>query len=606
MTSLDAGPELQRPRRLAWGDATSRDVMAGIADRLRRATGFGACAIEVVRSDAMLEFVALVTDDPEIKIEHDGASGPLAVMTPALERGTVVGSLRFVRADEMPREELDRILAQGIVLTSEVSQDPRCWHPEDLLVVEVRDTGGRLRALTYLDLPRDGLRPSVEHLTALEERCRPVVQAVLVHVEREEYAQQIKLANATRAVLRAASPQAGLDELAAIVRQQCREPFHARGVWFGTLEDFDAPINHPPGVLDNPDVPADIRVAMKLATGRAWHQQSVIIIEADRVWGDDEIDREFRAELTPHVADRGLRSVVLVPIGAGTEPVGLLAIARDLEAPRWTEDESAAALDVAHDLGRAVLNARANDRERAAVAELRQVGDYRRTLIESVARELQSPLALVTGHLEILGEMDLPAAATASLTAMIRNTARLSGLAQDLALVSRLADSTVPPSLASLDLASLVAEAVEALRPQMEHRGVTIEVSSNGDCSVQGHPLELSRCIGGLLDNAVKFSHVGGQVHVTVSAEAHDVVLTVRDQGIGISSKDQAQLFGEFFRADDPAALSRSGYGLGLSIVRQVVLRHSGSVTVDSVRGQGSTFRVQLPRFGDAVLETTW
>jgi two-component system phosphate regulon sensor histidine kinase PhoR len=284
----------------------------------------------------------------------------------------------------------------------------------------------------------------------------------------------------------------------------------------------------------------------------------------------------------------------------------VLTVDRDPDAPRWTDDESSAALDVAHDLGRAILNARANERERAAVAELRHLDAYRRTLIDSMARELQNPLALVAGHLELLHAMELPDEVQRSLVPMIRNTARLTNLARDLALLSRLADSSTPVGTATLDLAQLATEAVAAVTSQAEHRQVTISLAITGSSPVQGHPLELSRCIGNLLDNAVKFSTRGGHVEVEVGGEDDGVTLTVRDQGIGISSTDHGALFGAFYRSADPAALGRPGYGLGLSIVRQVAIRHGGTVAVESSRGEGATFRVVLPRADPATLSTTW
>ena len=80
----------------------------------------------------------------------------------------------------------------------------------------------------------------------------------------------------------------------------------------------------------------------------------------------------------------------------------------------------------------------------------------------------------------------------------------------------------------------------------------------------------------------------------------------VRDHGIGISTSDQELLFGEFFRSADPAALGRSGYGLGLSIVRQVTIRHGGQIEVESTRREGATFRLVFPRADRAALITTW
>lgn len=601
----DSLAPVERPRGHVWGDVTARTAMFWIADHLRQLSGYEGCAIEVVRGDDVVEFVALATDDPETHRQHDGASSPLSPLAPVLVRGVEVGVLTFVRVEDVAPDDLQRLLSYGVLLDIAPTDDPTRWHREDLLVAQVRDDQGRLRALVYFDNPRDGLRPSAAQQADLELAIRPCVHAILVQIEREEFAQRIRMAHGTRAIIRASTPQGDLRELFRTVRTRCREPFRANALWINTVDEFDT-LDVASPHLPTPDVRPEVRAALTASLLRAWGRQTVLIVENDHVWGDEDLDLHFRGDLTHHVSARGLREIILVPIGAGADLLGLLTVDRGADAPRWTDDESSAALDVAHDLGRAILNARAVERERAAMAELRQLDDYRRTLIDTVARELQNPLALVSGHLELLQAMALPEDAEKSVVPMIRNTARLTTLAQDLALLSRLADSSAPVSTATLDLAELTTEAVALLGPQAQHRNVTIDLSVTGRCEVLGHPLELTRCIGGLIDNAVKFSRRNGTVEVAVHGEDSTVTVTVRDHGIGISSSDQELLFGEFFRSADPAALDRSGYGLGLSIVRQVTTRHSGKIEVESARREGATFRLIFPRADGATLITTW
>ena len=608
-----------RPRRNGWGDSTARRAMSEIAEDLRLLGGYDVCGIEVLRSDEMLEFVAVANGNPVMRTEHEGDSSPLWAMYPALDQGLEVGVLTFVRAEDLTREAFERLLPYSVLPDVAPSDDPARWHAEDMLVAHVHDDQGRLRALVYFDLPHDGLRPTTGQLTDLEKAIRPLLHCALVQIEREEYAPRIRLTSGVRAAIRSFAPHADVRELLRTIRMQCREAFRAKALWIDTVDGVgDGAVDGGPeggleGGLDGqvdaevvrplgPEVGAEARAATRSALVDAWERQAVLIVDHDHVWGDDELDKRFRRELTAQVAARGLSEIVLVPIGAGPDFLGVLTVDRDPDAARWTDDESSAALDVAHDLGRAILNARAGERERAAVAELRHLDSYRRNLIDSMARELQNPLALVAGHLEVLQAMDLPDDAQRSVVPMIRNTARLTTLARDLALLSRLADSSTPVSTATLDLAALTTDAIAAVTPQAEHRQVSITLSITGSSAVKGHPLELSRCIGNLLDNAVKFSSRGGRVEVEVRGDDDGVQLTVRDHGIGISSTDHGMLFGAFYRSADPAALGRSGYGLGLSIVRQVAIRHGGTVAVESSRGDGAAFRVVLPQAdpGDA------
>jgi signal transduction histidine kinase len=117
---------------------------------------------------------------------------------------------------------------------------------------------------------------------------------------------------------------------------------------------------------------------------------------------------------------------------------------------------------------------------------------------------------------------------------------------------------------------------------------------------VTGEPEELFQLLGNLVGNAIKYTDPGGRVDVRVIAEGDDVVVTVTDTGIGISEHDQAQLFREFFRSTNPAALVRPGTGLGLSIVSRIVKRHAGAIEVASERGEGTTVTVVLPAHAGA------
>jgi two-component system sensor histidine kinase SenX3 len=101
--------------------------------------------------------------------------------------------------------------------------------------------------------------------------------------------------------------------------------------------------------------------------------------------------------------------------------------------------------------------------------------------------------------------------------------------------------------------------------------------------------------ISNLLDNAVKYSERDGQVSLSAAVDGPTLVLTVADEGIGIPHRDLERIFERFYRVDHARSRDTGGTGLGLAIVRHVVRAHGGEVSVESVEGQGSTFRVTLP-----------
>jgi two-component system sensor histidine kinase SenX3 len=112
---------------------------------------------------------------------------------------------------------------------------------------------------------------------------------------------------------------------------------------------------------------------------------------------------------------------------------------------------------------------------------------------------------------------------------------------------------------------------------------------------VAGDRSQLVSAVTNLLDNAVKYSEPGEPVEVDATVEVATVCISVRDHGIGIPSRDLERIFERFYRVDRARSRATGGTGLGLSIVRHVAQAHGGDVTVESVEGEGSTFRLRVP-----------
>lgn len=582
----------ERPRHDTWGGPEARQGLRQIADDIRGRAGFKVCAIEVLRSDDMLEFVA-IAGSPEGEKELLGNASPLNVVGVAFSLGAEYGAFTFVAEEWFTKEASERMAAYGWVPDIEDSGEPDGWRPMDMLVARIVSDTGDLRALLYLDEPLSGRRLTPTQLHELADAMELPLRAVLTTIEREELSQQVRLTVTAREIVRAASSRLDYRELLSQFRQALVDGFRA---------DDLAVIVHG----DRPSEPAassPVHLAPELladvvgASRRAWHSQTVVIVEPGRVWGDDELDETRRDDLTRHLAEKGAGALVLVPLGAGPECLGLLLMARRVDGMRWTESESSAALDVGHDLGRAILNTRARERELELMEELKRLDEYRSQLIATVSHELQNPLGVILGHVELLEALSgLPEDAPASLRALHRSAERLTALVDDLLLLSRMESPDHPRSSDPVDLATTLAEVAEDAALSADQYGVAVAPPRvSGDVTVFGSRTELQRLLSNLLSNAVKYSRPGGRVRLTLRREDDRVVFECRDEGLGISEADQADLFTEFFRSSNPDALSRPGTGLGLAIVRRIVDRHHGWVDVSSRLGEGSTFRVTLP-----------
>jgi two-component system, OmpR family, phosphate regulon sensor histidine kinase PhoR len=595
MTSVEHVVAPDRPHQGGWGEPGARAQLWRIADDLRRRAGFGICAIEVRRSDDRMEFVAIATDDPAAR-ELEGQSSPLDAMYPAVELGDRVGVFTFVPWESMTQDAWERIEPYVVVPDGPAPSSPEVWHPQDMLVARLLDAAGRLRAFVYFDVPRSGRRPTHDELHALGDDLEVSLQGVITTIEREEYAAGVRLATGARAVVRSAVSRRGLRELLRVASQELHQAFRATVLAVDVFGETLA--MHPEGAVELPDRP--LHLAVQESARACWARQRVLLVDGRRAWGDDHLDAAHHVELARFLLTRGLREVVVVPVGAGDEVLGMLVIARAGDGPPWTDDESSAALDVGHDLGRAVLNARASERERAAAEELRRVDDYRAGLIATLAHELKNPIGVVAGHAELLGSLadveGMPSSARTSLEAIGRGADRLAALVDDLTTLSRVGDPGRELDAVPVDLRDLVGAVVEQVALSADRRGITLtRLDAPEPMVVLGEESSLTSVVTNLLSNAIGYSDAGATVRLSLWRQGDHVVLECADEGLGISEADRERLFTEFFRSTNRAVLERPGTGLGLTITKRVVERHGGWIEVESELGVGSTFRVFLP-----------
>ena len=233
-----------------------------------------------------------------------------------------------------------------------------------------------------------------------------------------------------------------------------------------------------------------------------------------------------------------------------------------------------------------------------ANAELREVDRLKTEFVASVSHELRTPLTSIRGYAELLLD-DAPPEENNPQTRMLgvidRNARRLLSLVEDLLLLSKVDSKTLDHRIEPVDLVDLAAGAVVVLQPAQETAGVHISTEVTGPLIVSGDRSQLERVLFNLLSNAIKFSHRGGTVTIGGTTTPDQVVLTVRDTGIGVPTHELPKLFTRFFRSAADEAHNIPGTGLGLAVVREIIEKHGGTVTMDSTPGEGSTVTVVLP-----------
>lgn len=232
------------------------------------------------------------------------------------------------------------------------------------------------------------------------------------------------------------------------------------------------------------------------------------------------------------------------------------------------------------------------------VTREREQEEQRSTFISVISHELQTPIAIIKGYASTLARADArwePNTLRSRLVAIEEEADRLNKLVGNLLYASRIQANGLQMDVAALDLGPLVQKVVRRLHAKSKEVEITLDIPDNLP-AVMADRERIEEVLQNLLDNAIKYSPRELVVHISIHATGEEVVVSVRDTGMGISLRDQEQVFERFHRVGDSRAQSTPGAGLGLYICRAIVEAHGGRIWVESTLREGSTFSFSLPR----------
>lgn len=257
-----------------------------------------------------------------------------------------------------------------------------------------------------------------------------------------------------------------------------------------------------------------------------------------------------------------------------------------------------------HDVG----DRRILERELLARAERLAENDRRKDeFLAMLAHELRNPLASISHAAQLFGSLETEADLLWAKDVVQRQVKHLARLIDDLLDVSRISRGKISLRKEPLDLSPIVSSAVEVVRPLMEERKHELCVSlMNGGLTLEADPLRLEQILVNLLTNAAKYTDAGGRVSLTARHEGSEIVVWVRDTGMGITQEVMPRIFDIFAQGDRTIARSEGGLGIGLTLVRNLAEMHGGTVTAASEGpGKGSEFIVRLPALEEPVTQQT-
>ena len=230
----------------------------------------------------------------------------------------------------------------------------------------------------------------------------------------------------------------------------------------------------------------------------------------------------------------------------------------------------------------------------------KRLENVRKEFVANVSHELRTPLSVIKGYVETLVDShdEMPLADREKFLRTIqRHAERLNSLLEDLLALSRLESARPGLARERVDVADMLAAAVEDFRHRPSAAGHRLCLSADPVLpAILADPLKLGQVLDNLVSNALKYTPRGSSIDLVACIDTVDTIkIAVRDNGPGIPAEDVPHIFERFYRVDKGRSREKGGTGLGLSIVKHIVQLHGGRVWVESRAGEGTTFYFTLP-----------
>jgi signal transduction histidine kinase len=289
-----------------------------------------------------------------------------------------------------------------------------------------------------------------------------------------------------------------------------------------------------------------------------------------------------------------MRSFLGVPVVGRRGPIGNLYLTEKLGAAEFSAEDETIAVMLAAQAAGAVENARLNEEAQRLLAEVRAMQKSRDRFYAMINHELRNALTAVYGWADLLirrGTESLPRAAVE----VYESAERTLTLLNDLLDLSRLDASRLQPIVRDTDARDIVREAVRAVLPAAEGRGVRLETGPDeGAVACRTDPVRVRQIIINLLTNAVRHSPAGQAIAIEMRDTDSRIRIDVVDQGQGLTAEEQGVIFDAFMRAGSE---NERGTGLGLTLSRQLARLLGGDLRLESQSGAGARFILEIPRF---------
>ncbi|EZP76441.1 PAS/PAC sensor signal transduction histidine kinase [Parageobacillus genomosp. 1] len=232
------------------------------------------------------------------------------------------------------------------------------------------------------------------------------------------------------------------------------------------------------------------------------------------------------------------------------------------------------------------------------ITELKRLEQIRKDFVANVSHELKTPITSIKGFAETLldGAMKDEQALQHFLSIILKESERLQTLVQELLDLSKIEQHGFHLQMETVDLAVALKETAAIFQSKAEEKGIHFYWHAPAVAYIKGDVNRIKQIFINLITNALTYTPKGGKVEVVIEEQAEEILLHVKDTGIGIEEKEIPRIFERFYRVDKARSRNSGGTGLGLAIVKHLVEAHHGYITVTSKVGHGTTFTVHFPK----------
>jgi len=341
------------------------------------------------------------------------------------------------------------------------------------------------------------------------------------------------------------------------------------------------------------------RIARQLPKGQgvSWHivetRQPILLTEYSR-----------HPQAWAEMSATGVCALVGAPVTVGENLIGTLGLFSLTPEKCFTDRDRALTESIGRHLGIAIQNARlyTQVQERAAeltaaLERLQELDQLKNQFIQNVSHELRTPLAIIRGYAELLNDGrigDLLEAQREPVAIITRRSKMLVTMVEDLTTILEVEARRMTHE--AIDLVELIRSTLADFKVRTNEAKLRLLAEIDPEtCWIIGDSLKLRRVLDNLIGNALKFTPENGAIIVRLIQGEQSITIEVADSGIGIPADKLARVFERFYQVDGSMKRRYGGTGLGLALVKDIIIAHKGEVSAHSVVGEGTTFRVTLP-----------